>query len=215
MPVKAVKIEPIEQFLSITLDGELSPQARSDAVAGFANQRLGEALEANRGAVGSETAYEQYVDGHRGAPLRSVNPDKGVIVFEFELLQDVLGWIMATLVERSPRRSGKYRNSHRLFADGREIALTKDVSPSVEYSFVNTVPYARKLELGRTESGRDFLVSVPNYIYLRTAREARARFSNIARISFTFRGIAGSRMITGRAGNKSRLRHPAITVRMN
>lgn len=186
-----VKIEPIDSWIAVTVDELLAPEARSKAVADFARSTLAETQAKNREAVGREPPYDQFVDGRADARLETVNPDHGRIVFEFELMNDVLSWIMSTLVERSPRRSGGYIAGHRLFADGTEIASDGGVPPAEEYSFTNTVPYSRRLEIGRTKSGRDFLVSVPNRIYERTAADAKARFGNVAKIGFTFRGIVG------------------------
>ncbi|MEO3386003.1 hypothetical protein [Mesorhizobium sp. CAU 1741] len=231
-----VKIEPLDQWVSVTVSEMLSPEARSKAVADFARAALADARESNRKALGTETPYDQFVDGRPGAPLDSVNPDRGLIVFEFELVGDVLRWILAALIERSPKRSGDYIAGHRLFADGREIALGGEMPVAEEYSFTNMVPYSRRLEIGKTQSGRDFLVSVPNRIYQRTAKDARARFGNVAKIGFTFRGIvdgmqvnpglaapvlkrrnrAGRFLPSGgsRAHNVSKVRFPTITVNL-
>lgn len=214
-----VKIEPLEQWVSVTVNEALSPKARSEAVAAFARGRLAEALDANRKAVGGITPYEQFVDGRAGAALESVNPDRGRIVFEFELVSDVLAWIVATLIERSPRGpaggAGTYRDAHQIFADGRAVEIGGQLPIAGEYSVANLVPYARKLEIAKTRSGRDFLISVPNRIYERTAKDARSRFGNVAKIGFTYRGYAGGGVVGGRAGNKSKLRYPTITVRPN
>ena len=60
------------------------------------------------------------------------------------------------------------------------MMVTDPVAPPLasEYVFLNTVPYARKIEIGKTESGRDFVIQVPNRIYERTANDAQARFGN-------------------------------------
>lgn len=206
-----VKVEPLEQWVNLAVDEMLSPQARAKAVADFARGKLVEALDQNKRAIGGDTPYDQFVDGRKDAALETVNPDRGRIIFEFELINDVLAWIMATLIERSPRRSGRYRGSHLFFADGAQASIA---APPVaqEYSFANLQAYARKLEIAKTEAGRDFLVSVPNRIYERTAKDARARFGNIAKIGFTFRGYSGGGVVSGKPGNSAKLRFPTITV---
>jgi hypothetical protein len=140
------------------------------------------------------------VDGRRGAPLESVEPDGGEIIVEFQLGGDIVAWIGETLLNRSPFHSGAYRRGHTVIVDGREQPLGEPVAGAREAVFFNIVPYARRLELGKTESGRDFLVSVPNRIYERTARDARARFGSTADITYEVRG--------GRENS------PAIIVRM-
>jgi hypothetical protein len=208
-----VKIQALDSWVSAVVSDTLSPEARSKAVAQFARGALETAQAANRKVLGSDAPVEQFVDGRRGGPLESVNPDLGRIVFEFELVNDVLSWIMTTLAERSPRRTGDYIRGHRLFADGREVDASGDVPAASEYSISNVVPYSRKIEIGRTEAGRDFPISVPNRIYERTAKDARARFGNIAKVGFTFRGMVDGGYVAGRQGNKSELRFPTITVR--
>ncbi|MEP9389662.1 hypothetical protein [Mesorhizobium sp. KR9-304] len=215
--VLRTKIEPIDDWISITVDEMLSPEARQEAVASFARAQLAETLEGNRLVLGRPTPYQQFVDGRQGAPLNSVNPDRGRIIFEFELFVEILSWIYSKLVERSPRGpkggAGTYRDAHRLFADDKEIAVAADVPQAAEYAFANLLPYARRLEIGKTEAGRDFLVSVPNRIYERTAKDARSRFGNIAKIGFSYRGYVGGGVVRGRPGNKANLRYPTITVR--
>lgn len=193
MPVK-VKIDPLDDWVSITVDETLSPKARSEAVAGFARGRLANTLEANKAAVGGETPYEQFVDGRKGAALESVDPDRGRIVFEFELVNDVVLEILAMLRERSPYESGAYREGHIVFADGVQVT-GETLPPADEYAITNPLPYSRRLEIGKTKSGRDFLVSVPNRIYERTMKDARRRFSNIAAIRFTYRGLVGGKQV--------------------
>ncbi|MFC3071486.1 hypothetical protein [Shinella pollutisoli] len=231
-----VKVEPLSQWLDVTVSELLSPEARSKAVADFARAALRDAQETNRRSLGSEAPFEQFVDGRAGAALESVDPDRGRIVFEFELINDVLQWVLAALIERSPRRSGDYMRGHRLFADEREIAADGEIPPAAEYSFTNTVPYTRRLEIGKTKSGRDFLVSVPNRIYERTAKDARARFGNVVQIRMTYRAVIGGAQVNaeklpvasrrardrrgrfvaaGRPHNVSTVRFPTITVTPN
>lgn len=231
-----VRIEPIESWVKIVVDGDLSPKARSQAVADFAREAIAETEQANRAVLGRETPATVYVDGRAGAPLETVDPDRGRIVAEFDLVMQVLDWIWNRLRESSPVRSGAYREAHRLFADGAEVAATGDVPEAEEYAFTNTVPYARKIEIGKTQAGRDFVIQVEPRIYDRVAKEARSRFGNLAQIGYTFRGIVGGMQVDpikagastlkrGRNGrfvaqggprehNKPKLRYPTITVRL-
>lgn len=207
-----VRIDPVDQWVNITVDELLSPLARSKAIADFARKELVEALDGNARVLGTVTPYEQFVDGRKGASLESVNPDRGVIVFEFELIADVLRWIHAELVERSPRGpaggAGTYRDAHRLFADGREIALGPDLPEAAEYSFTNTVPYARKLEIGTTESGRPFVIRTEPRLYDQVSAEAARRFKGTVKIAYTFRALAG-----GYRTKRGAMRYPTIIVR--
>lgn len=211
-----VRYTPVERIIRAKIDARLSPQERSKAVARFARVKLDEAQEVNRRVLGRVPEHEQIVNGRRGASLESAHPDRGTIIFRFDLVSDVIAWIMQALVDRSPvgpaGGAGTYREAHRLFADGREVDLGGEVPPAEEYSFTNYLSYSRRLEIGKTKAGRDFLVSVPNRIYERTAKDARARFGNLAKVGFTYRGVVGGGYVGGRAGNKSKMRFPTITV---
>ncbi len=189
------RIEPIATFLDVVVRDDLSKEAQQKAIAEFARERLAEAQQANQRVLGRVPKHDTFVDGRAGAPLEGVKPRGGTIVFEFELFSDVLRWIMQTLIDRSPVVSGAYRRSHLLFADQRQVATDGAIPEADEYSFTNTVPYARKIEIGRSKSGRAFVVQVEPRIYERTADDAARRFGNIARIIFTWRGIVGGYQI--------------------
>ena len=131
------------------------------------------------------------VDGVPNAPLETVDPDGGSIIAEWDILVDgLLRWIAEQLVARSPVVSGAYRRGHTLYVDGTEVPIGGDIRPSAdaeEYVFLNPVPYARKIEVGKTKAGRAFVIQVPNHIYERTAKDARARFGNQAKIRISVR----------------------------
>jgi hypothetical protein len=189
MPVR-VKITPFAESVKILVDSRLSPQARSERVAAFARDRIARADEINRQVLGAVPPKTVTVDGSEGAALESVNPDHGIIIAEWRMVGDVIQWIMQTLRERSPVVSGDYQDGHALYVDGEEVD-SNNPPIAATYVFSNSVPYSRKIEIGKTESGRDFVIQVPNQIYRRTADDAKARFGNIADIRFTYQSIQG------------------------
>lgn len=186
------RIESIARDISLILANDLSPAAQSQAAAAFARAEIHEADDANRRILGRLPPKTISVDGRRGAALETVKPSGGLIVAEWELFGEVLAWIGQTLRDRSPRVSGDYGNGHTLFADGVETVIGTDVPEADVYTFINLMPYARKLEVGKTESGRDFLIQVPNRIYERTYRDAKARFGNQAKITFGYETQTGA-----------------------
>lgn len=186
-----LKIDPVEKSFALAVSDMLSPRAQSQLVAKFAQEQFVAADDANTAILGRRPPHTRTVDGKAGAPLDTVDAKHGVIIFEWELIVDVLRWIGVALVDRSPEVSGDYKRGHTLFADGKEVDLGGQIPDAEEYSFTNLVPYARKIEIGKTTKGRDFVIQVPNRIYERTAKDARARFGNIAKIEFTYRGLIG------------------------
>lgn len=106
--------------------------------------------------------------------------------------EDVLTFIARTLIARSPvGPSGRYRDSHVLLADGKvvataaQVAAGADVPPAKVYAFTSNAPFSRKIEIGKTKSGRDFVISVPNRMHQRTAGDAKAKYPTF-KIYFSF-----------------------------
>jgi hypothetical protein len=183
-----LKLDPIDRDLAVILEETMGPKARSRALAEFAREARDEAVAQNTAAIGKAPRYTTHVDGRLGAPLESVKPD-GVIVFEFELLLELLEWIGEQLVLASPigqsddprpGHPGLYANSHGFYADDTLLEPGTPVPPAREYAFVNSVPYARKIERGLSDQA-------PTGVYQVIADQAKRRFGNVANIRFTYR----------------------------
>ncbi len=186
-----IKIDPIEKFTAIDVRNDISLPEQKAEVAQFVQADIDDAKATNQSILGRVPPFTVTVDGNEGAPLDSVNPDGGTIIVEFELVGDVLQWIAQTLMDRSPVISGDYRKGHTLFADGVEVDPLGIVPQAAQYIFVNTVPYSRKIEVGKTEAGRDFVIQVQNRIYERTAADAKAKYGNLANIKFSYQSVTG------------------------
>lgn len=210
-----VRLDPIAKDLRVLAQGGTEKE-RQELVARFARDEIAKADEINRRALGRTAEKSVTVDGRRGAALNTVKADGGIIVAEWNVFVDVLVWIYHELVRRSPRVSGEYIKGHRLFADGAEVSASERAPPPAsEYTFLNLVPYARKIEIGKTKSGRDFVIQVPNRIYERVAQDARSRFGNVADIRFSYRETIGAyRVRHGRRGGSEAMRAPAIIVKL-
>lgn len=206
------RVEPIDRDIELMLDETLSPKAQSVQFAEFAAEQIEEAKEIDRSILGRIPRHTIAVDGRIGAPLASVTPD-GVVVAEFELVDDVLKWIADQLTTHSPVGSGRdphpglYRKSHTLFADGVETDVGGIIPDADEYVFINLVPYAKRIELGSSSQA-------PDGVYQAVAVLAQQRFGNIARISFGYRTAISGVFVGGRVGNKSENRNPAVIVKL-
>jgi len=164
-----------------------SPVAVGRAVAEFVGLEIAEIDAAKALRFGRAVHKLITVDGRRNVALADVKPQGGQIEVEWSApIAEALLWIAKTLDERSPVVSGDYQRGHRLFADGVEIDVLGAIPEAREFVFFNSVPYSRKIEIGKTRSGRDFVMQVPPRIYERTAHDAAARFGNIAAISSKF-----------------------------
>lgn len=200
------RVEPIDKDIDLIIRKDLSPEALSATLAQFAFEEIEEAKEINRRSIGVVPPYTVWVDGKKGAPLASVKPD-GIIIAEFELVQELLSWIHEQLQKHSPVKSGLYARSHELFADGVQVENPNDAPQADEYVFLNTQRYARKIERGAS-------AMAPQGVFQVVAKLAQGKFGNVARTTFTFRTVISGMMIGGRAGDRSTERTPAILVRL-
>lgn len=203
------KVEPLDRDIAVILDEALSPEAQSRALGGYAREVLAEAKETNRQVLGRVPPYRAFVDGVAGASEDRVKPS-GTIVYEFEMVDDVLIFIGGELRRVSPVRSGHYQASHSLFADGIEVPIGGAIPVASEYVFLSAVPYARKIE---GMPGRKPLSKMaPKGVYGITAAKASRRFGNLARVRFSFQAPIGGAIVGEAAGNRSAGRVPAIVV---
>ena len=189
----SVRVVSVEKSIVATLRRDLSLEEQKKTAAAFAQIGIEEARAHNRRILGRDPPMTITVDGRKTDNLESVNPNGGNIIAEWELIEGVLAWIGKELVECSPSGpSGAYIRGHKMFADGTETIPGEKIPPADEYLFTNVVPYARRLEVGKTKSGRPFLIQVPNKIYERVAKDARRKFGTGADIQYTFREPVGA-----------------------
>ncbi len=211
-----VKIAPLDRNVELAFRRDLTPQAQSEVFAETARAGLAEAEAQNARALGSVPPHETFVDGRAEAPLESVRPD-GTIVFVFKLVTEALAFIFEMLETHSPIKTGRYERSHLFFADDVE-ADPVSPPPATEYVFVNSQPYARKIELGESPEA-------PEGVYEGIATMAQGRFGNIAKVRFEYREPIGetelhawsrrrqSRRHESRVAIARDTRQPAIVVR--
>ncbi|MBS7542524.1 hypothetical protein [Ancylobacter oerskovii] len=196
------RIEPIDRDTRAIIAADLSPEAQSQALAAFANEQLAEAQQMNTAALGYLPAHTTYVDGAEGRPVADVKPD-GSVVFVFDLVDDALTWIGEQLVKHSPVLRGTYAASHVLLADGVEVTPGEPIPAAEVYVFINSQPYARKIEKGLSQQA-------PHGVYEAVAVLAAQRFGNVVRIGFTWRSLVGGAVSAWAATTKMEPRRPYL-----
>lgn len=175
----SARMQPVARELDLAVRADLAPAMRSQLVADVARADIDQIDRENDAAVGTDVKYRTFVDGSPSTRLEAVNPDHGIIAAVWDLGTDVVSIIGAMLRQHSPVMTGRYRASHILLADGVDV---KSVDPKLsvsEYTWISSVPYARKIERRQADG-----------VYESVAALARQRFGNTAKISFSFRSLA-------------------------
>lgn len=133
-----------------------------------------------------------------GNPVENVTLP-GPIVYQYQYLREIIAAALRELYEASPVTSGDYRRGHSLFINGIPAdAVPDSFQTGDEIMIANRVPYARRLEVGKTESGRDFLIQVPNRIYERIAGRLAGRYGNVANIFHDYADLPEAYIIKGK-----------------
>lgn len=113
----------------------------------------------------------------------------GPIVYHYRYLSDLIAYAMEELRRQSPAQSGTYKRSHTVYVNDQPMG---DRIPTIIKSgdniyIANPVPYARRLEIGRTKGGaRAFLISVPNRIYERVTTMTKAQAKGLVKIKMGY-----------------------------
>lgn len=167
----------------------LSEAEMAQALAAFARDEIEAAERQNEAALGRAVPHETVVDGVRGASLAQVTA-RSTIVAAFDLGSDVVTWAYQEAVKHAPVRSGAFRRSIRIYADGTEVSGPEAVSPNVdEVVIVSVAPYARKLEGGAGK--KHMSAQAPDGVFEAVAALASKRYGNQARIRFSYRSPTG------------------------
>lgn len=185
------RIHAFSRELQVMVQRSLSVQARQGLAAKMGRKVLAEAQEQNARVLGSVPAHDTFVDGRPTTDLESVNPDHGSMLFRFKLGTDVFRWIDEQLILHSPigdtPKSPEYNKSHIFFADD-DQADPDTVTSGETFVFLNTVPYARKIERGQSDQA-------PDGVYEVVAVLAAQRFGNVASIRFGYRSFQAGVMV--------------------
>ena len=193
-----------------------------------ARQAWAEAQAINRRALGHDPAFEQFVDGRRGAPLESVKRG-GRIIFLFavggELLTRAVDDAINTFLRVAPVGRGKdkhpglYRDSLILLVNGTQRDfLTEgavvEFKPDDIVSLTDLQPYARRIERG-------WSFQAPNGVMEIVTQRMRAEFGGVLNIAFSwdhYPGFAVGRTHTGgtpktRADLRRASSYPTVTLK--
>jgi hypothetical protein len=139
---------------------------------------------------GSAPIWEAWANNQGNSNLESVVLP-GPIVYLYHYTTEVIEQALLLLQRLSPVRSGLYAKSHTIYGAGGTPVGRAPKELTEEVIISNPVPYARKIEVGKTRSGRPFVIQVPNRIYERAAKALRSRYRNVAKIEYVYANVAG------------------------
>ena len=146
--------------------------------------------------------FDAYANTPGNTNIETVKVPGGMIVYRYRYAREILTVALEELRKASPVISGLYRDSHTLFING--VAVTNpgtsaSLKAGDEIFIANPVPYARRLEVGLTESGRAFVIQTQPRIYERTLKNILIpRYRNVAKLSLDYVTIPDAYIIKGR-----------------
>jgi len=184
-----MRLEAFKRTITVDWRRQMDADARAFLVktATESTQRI---VAEQTARAGIPPQVETYANRPGNRDLKSVTLP-GPIVSLFDYRPEIAAVALLELVRASPVESGTYRDSHTLFLNG--IPVSGPLPPlrtQDELMIANPVPYARRLEIGRTTSGRRFTRNVDNRIYETVARRVlQPRYGAVAKIQFTYVGL--------------------------
>lgn len=184
---------------SVQMQSRLTGEARRKELAALAREAVDSATALNRAAIGHDVGRKIIVDGHEGASVESVKLG-GTVVAIFAVHEAVVDFAWETLARLSPvdmrpdRDDIVYRDRHLLLVNGVEAGPPPvTIEPDDVVTFVNLLPYARRLEKGWSKR------QAPDGIFEVASTIIRARFGKLVTVKFGYGAFFGA---TASGGNR-------------
>lgn len=177
MALKA-KIPIVDRRIAFSPGGVFSDETIAREFARMASEDIAQVDRENAFAAGHKLPMTTMVDGVEKAPLPASVDLDSTITARWEIGVAAVDYAWTLLQSAGPMKTGAYRKSHRLYADGREVEAPEETIGAREVMILSIVPYARKIERGKGGYA-------PGAIYQAVAAMAAARYSNAARIKYT------------------------------
>lgn len=208
-------LQAFRQSMNVAVTDLQSPEAKRDFT-NFVENDVARIVAEQTGRAGVKPDVTWAVNGRPRAALSTVKLP-GPIVYAFDYRREIALITREALRQASPKSSGEYANSHVILVDGREVEeVPADLPDSAEIAITNTVPYSRRLEIGRKVDGTPFVVKVPPRIYETVSKRIVARnYRDVARITFGYVDLVGAYVPRGgrRRGRGDAVRYPAIFIK--
>lgn len=216
----------------------LNASAASQAIARAARERVAlvEQQQAARSG-GTMPDHISYVDGRQDSRFESVKPD-GVILLQWHYLTEAVIRVVDHLLVAGPEQKGDWKDSVQTFVGDDLVPRSQRLpADATEATVVVRADYARRLEVGKRDSGGPFVLQVPMHfveessvalkpVLRRLGWQPRFTYVSLAdgfglsaaamrRRHFGERGIRtekSDRKIAGSRERETTVRYPAIVI---
>jgi len=150
---------------------DLAPEVIGRDLARFARASLSDAVDRGEGSP----LYDKFVNGRAGIEEEAVDPP-GPIVYLFRWWRDIIEFGLETLRDRSPVRSGRYKDSWYCMVDDVRVTDYDSISAQARVVLTNDQPYSRKIDVGFMD------MSVPPHVVEDARKTMMRRFGNLVTI---------------------------------
>lgn len=195
----AIKASIVERQIGIATAG-LSPQAINALLARTAKQALAEAISSGE----ASPRYQRAVNGRVNVPEEQVQAP-GPILYAFSYLEEITTYALEFARARSPKASGRYRNSWFAMVDGRVWNGRTDIPADAQVIVTNDRPYSRKIEVGAMK------MRVPPNIVEDARQAVQQRYGGTVKASKRFIELSGAYRLRRNGGRRGRRRGDPIT----
>lgn len=165
----------------------IAPEKVAAALASYARAELAKAIQSGEGSE----RYDKFVNGRAGAAEETVVAP-GPIFYRFRWWREVIEFTLQSLVERSPDKSGKYKQSWFVMTPGGRVKNFNDIPINATIIFCNDQPYSRKIDVGHMQ------MSVPPGVVEAVRKMVMAKFGNMVTAKRTMIPLPGGYVLKGR-----------------
>jgi hypothetical protein len=147
-------------------------------------------IMADAATKGFVPSWDAYANTPGNRDLASVKLP-GPIVYNYRYLSDLIQTALDELRKASPVQSGDYVRSHALYVNDTPVdVLPRNLKEGDRVYIANPVPYARKIEVGKTKTGRPFVIQVKPRIYERVAEKLKEDVRGRSRVRMGYVDLA-------------------------
>lgn len=180
------RIQTFAKDLQLATAG-IAPDQIAKQLAAFARSELAKSISTGEGSE----RYDKYVNGNLGAEEETVVPP-GPVLYVFRWWQEIVEFALQTLVERSPDKSGRYKQSWFVMTPGGRTKNFADIPINSDVILCNDQPYSRKIDVGHMR------MSVPPGVVEDARKAVLSRFGNFVTARRTMIPLPGGYVLKGR-----------------